>query len=136
MGRTLRGGAADCKSAEFLKVSSILTLPTKFRAEGEGLSHNPLRRSPSSSFPYSPDQRARRRVPASGSPGSASHHHLLCFSAGKRCAADPGFQTDTFIGNTNYKVYEVAVNHLLHRMAGSIPALPTIFEPLALGYCK
>jgi len=34
---------------------------------------------------YSPDQRARRRVPASGSPGSASHHHLLCFSAGKRC---------------------------------------------------
>ena len=90
MGRMLRGGAADCKSAEFLKVSPILTLPTKFRAEGEGLSHNPLRRSPSSSFFYSPDQRARRRVPASGSPGSASHHHLLCFSAGRRCAADPG----------------------------------------------
>ena len=35
-------------------------------------------------------------------------------------------RTNTFIGNTNYKVYEVAVNHLLHRMAGSIPALPTI----------
>ena len=43
---------------------------------------------------YSPDQRARRRVPASGSPGSASHHHLLCFSAGRRCAADPGLTQD------------------------------------------
>ena len=41
MGRMLRGGAADCKSAEFLKVSSILTLPTKFRAEDERVIRKP-----------------------------------------------------------------------------------------------
>ncbi len=39
---------------------------------------------------YSPDQRARRRVPASGSPGSATRHHRICFSAVRRRAADPG----------------------------------------------
>ena len=43
---------------------------------------------------YSPDQRARRRVPASGSPGSAVRHPRLCFSAGRRRAADPGLTED------------------------------------------
>ena len=133
MGRMLRGGAADCKSAEFLKVSPILTLPTKFRAEGEGLSHNPLRRSPSSSFFYSPDQRARRRVPASGSPGSASHHHLLCFSAGKRCAVDPGFQI--LYGSMSHGV-EAGCKPVAFMHGWFDSSTADHFEPLALGYCK
>lgn len=83
--------AADCNpvSLRFESGTYLHSQPAQLalsRAERSGLLHESLGQITRSSL-FSPDQRARRSVPASGSPGSASHHHLLCLSAGRRCAA-------------------------------------------------